>query len=67
MNTLMPERSYVLGFFAKPAGSNFSAGYSQITLTAKPAAVLAIIDGGVVSTTDDIVLDATQTAAPKKL
>ena len=67
MNTLMPERSYVLGCFAKPAGSNSSAGYNQVTLTAKPAAVLAVIDGRVVSTTDDIVLDETQTAALKKL
>ena len=61
-NTLIPGRTYVLGFYATPDGSNNSAGYSQVTLTAKAAPVLAVIDGGhrVVSVTDDIVLDGSR-------
>jgi len=61
-NTLIPARTYVLGFYATPLGSNSSVGSSQVTLVAKPAPILAVIDGGhrVVSVTDDIVLDASR-------
>ena len=61
-NTLISGRTYVLGFFASPTGSNSSAGSSQVTITAKPAPLLAIIDGShrVVSGMDDIILDGSR-------
>jgi hypothetical protein len=61
-DSLIPGQTYVLGFFATPLGSGGSIGSSQVTITAKPAPLKAIIDGShrVVSIMDDIVLDGSR-------
>jgi len=62
-NTLIPVRTYVLGFFATPLWSSVPIGSSQVTLTAKAAPLLAIINDGhrVISIMNDVVLDGSRT------